>query len=146
MAKSNRHVRRGGHFKAKGDQRSILIMRVGSPLDPDRSPRLGPTPSIPRHALAGVVTAHCYGAAGAVRSPVSSVPDPADCQIAFDFGAKEFVDLREGRLGGRRRALSGVRCHRRRHPDAVRRRTRAGGTLVTIVRPARRGPLRQRLS
>jgi hypothetical protein len=100
MAKSNRHVRRGGHFKAKGDQRSILIMRVGSPLDPDRSPRLGPTPSIPRHALAGVVTAHCYGAAGAVRSPVSSVPDPADCQIAFDFGATEFVDLEKDGLEG----------------------------------------------
>lgn len=30
MAKSNRHVSRGGHFQAKGDQRSILIMRVGS--------------------------------------------------------------------------------------------------------------------
>jgi hypothetical protein len=100
-------------------------MRVGSPVDPDRSPRLWPTPSIPRHALAGVVTAHCYGAAGAVSSPVSSVPDHRRPSESIDFGAKEFVDLENDGMEG----VGG--------PDAVfdviggdiRRRIRAGGTL-----------------
>lgn len=100
MAKSNRHVRRGGHFKAKGDQRSILIMRVGSPLDPTDRRDWG------RHHRSRGTRWLEWSPLTATARQAQSVRlchryrTPADCQIAFDFGAKEFVDLEKDGLEG----------------------------------------------
>ena len=93
-----------------------------------------------------------HGAAGAVGSMVTQLAREAgayvigtgraaDRQTVLDFGAQEFVDLDERRAGRRRRSRSGVRCHRRRHREAVRRpdssRRNAG---VHRRAAARRGP------
>ena len=47
---------------------------------------------------------------------------------------------RQRRPGRRRRSRSGVRCHRRRHREAVRRPIRAGGTRYPSSGRPRRGP------
>ena len=71
-----------------------------------------------------------HGAAGGVGSMVTQLAREvgayvigtgrsADRQTALDFGAQEFVDLRERLAGRRRRRRSGFRRDRRRHREAV---------------------------
>ena len=73
-----------------------------------------------------------HGAAGAVGSMVTQLAREfgayvigtgraADRQKALDFGAQEFVDLDNDVLEDVGGVRSGVRCHRRRHREAVRR-------------------------
>ena len=95
-----------------------------------------------------------HGAAGAVGSMVTQLAREAgayvigtgraaDRQAVLDFGAQEFVDLENDAPGRRRRSRSGVRCHRRRHREAVRRpdsRRRNPG----VHRRAARGAARRR--
>lgn len=77
-----------------------------------------------------------HGAAGAVGSMVAQFAREAgahvigsgrsgDCQKALDFGAHEFVDLEHGKSRGYYQSRPGVRRHRRRHWEAVRRRDQA---------------------
>ena len=72
-----------------------------------------------------------HGAAGAVGSMVTQLAREAgayvigtgraaDRQKALDFGAQEFVDLDNDALEDVGGSRSGVRCHRRRHREAVR--------------------------
>ena len=73
-----------------------------------------------------------HGAAGAVGSMVTQLAREfgayvigtgrtADRQKALDFGVQEFVDLDNDALEDVGDSRSGVRCHWRRHPEAVRR-------------------------
>ena len=73
-----------------------------------------------------------HGAAGAVGSMVTQLAREAGAyvigtgraahrQTALDFGAQEFVDLENDALEDVGGSRSGVRCHRRRHREAVRR-------------------------
>ena len=72
-----------------------------------------------------------HGAAGAVGSLVTQLAREfgayvigtgraADRQTVLDFGAQPVRQPQGRRPGRRRRSRSGVRCHRRRHPEAVR--------------------------
>src|SRR5918996_1518980 len=112
-------------------------------LDRDR------TPSIPGHELAGVVTA--LGAAGAVGSMVTQLTREfgayvigtgraADRQTARDFGAQEFVDLDNDALED----VGGVDLVFDVIGGDIQKRSagliRAGGTLVSIVGPAKARP------
>ena len=74
-----------------------------------------------------------HGAAGAVGSMVTQLAREAgayvigtgraaDRQKVLDFGAQEFVDLENDALEDVGGSRSGVRCHRRRHREAVRSR------------------------
>jgi NADPH:quinone reductase-like Zn-dependent oxidoreductase len=73
-----------------------------------------------------------HGAAGSVGSMVAQLAREfgayvigtgraADRERALDFGAQEFLDLDSDALEDVGRSRSGLRCHRRRHPDAVAR-------------------------
>ena len=95
-----------------------------------------------------------HGAAGAVGSMVTQLAREAgayvigtgraaDRQTVLDFGAKEFVDLENDGPRRRRRSRSGVRCHRRRHREAVRRPDSCRRNTGVHRRPAR-GAARRR--
>jgi len=92
-----------------------------------------------------------HGAAGSVGSMVTQLASEAgayvigtghaaDRQRTLDFGAMEFVDIDNDALddvGGRQ---PGVRCHRRRHPEAVRRLDPGRGRWWTIAGPSEARP------
>ena len=95
-----------------------------------------------------------HGAAGAVGSMVTQLAREAggyviatgraaDRQKALDFGAQEFVDLDNEAHRRRRRRRSGVRCHRRRHPETVRRPD-SSRRNTGVHRRADRGAARRR--
>ena len=96
-----------------------------------------------------------HGAAGAVGTMVTQLAREfgayvigtgraADRQKALGFGAQEFVDLGNDALEDAGGSRSGFRCHRRRHPAAVRRpgpgRGNAGVRRRTDRGAARRRP------
>ena len=104
--------------------------------------------------LEGGQSVLAHGAAGAVGTMVTQLAREAgayvigtgraaDRQKALDFGAQEFVDLDNDVAGRRRQSQPGLRRHRRRHPEAVRRpdpsRRNAG-----VHRRADRGAARRR--
>ena len=95
-----------------------------------------------------------HGAAGAVGSMVTQLAREAgayvigtgraaDRQKALDFGAQEFVDLDNDALEDVGGSRSGVRCHRRRHPEAVRRPD-SSRRNTGVHRRAGRGAARRR--
>ena len=95
-----------------------------------------------------------HGAAGAVGSMVTQLAREAgayvigtgraaDRQKALDFGAQEFVDLDNDALEDVGGSRSGVRCHRRRHREAVRRPD-SSRRNTGVHRRADRGAARRR--
>ena len=95
-----------------------------------------------------------HGAAGAVGSMVTQLAREAgayvigtgraaDRQTALDFGAQEFVDLDNDALEDVGGSRSGVRCHRRRHREAVRRPD-SSRRNTGVHRRADRGAARRR--
>ena len=95
-----------------------------------------------------------HGAAGAVGSMVMQLAREAgayvigtgrgaDRQTVLAFGAKESVELENGRPRRRRPRQSGVRCHRRRHREAARRPD-SSRRSTCVHRRAARGAARRR--
>ncbi len=75
--------------------------------------------SVLAHGAAGAVGAMVTQLAHEAGAYVIGTGRAADRQKAIDYGAQEFVDLDHDVARGRRRSRSGVRCHRRRNPEAV---------------------------
>src|SRR5207237_1051086 len=109
------------------------------------------TPSIPGHALAGVVTARGWGPTGAVGTMVTQLAREfgayvigtgraADRQKVLDFGAQEFVDLDNDALED----VGGVDLVFDVIGGDIQKRSagliRAGGTLVSVVGPTEARP------
>ncbi len=101
--------------------------------------RLQAGQSVLAHGAAGSVGTMVTQLAREAGAHVIGTGRAADREKALDFGAHEFVDLDERRAGGRRRGRPGLRCHRRRRAEAVRKPDQGRRNAGVGRRPGR-GP------